>query len=160
MLGSDHGSHNDQGAIPNGPPVPAPRERRWPGALELDVAADAVLVDDLAEQDGAAVTELGHEMAELVPGIGHGDRLGALGQAFAGEDFGALGRRKLVRIEPELNSQLPVQLDQAGGGHGRWRHAGEEIRRQGGIGVLEGKLQRHGSKIGARRAIFEPKTAA
>ena len=73
-----------------GAAVAPARERRRARALELDVAADAVGVDDFAEQDGAAVAELRHEMAELVAGIGHRDRVGAVGHAFAGEDFGAL----------------------------------------------------------------------
>src|SRR6187399_990091 len=49
----------------------AARKRRRARPLELDVAADAVFVDDFAEQDGPAIAELGHEMAELVAGIGH-----------------------------------------------------------------------------------------
>src|SRR6202000_2319850 len=59
--------------------VATARERRRAGALELDVAADAVDVDHLTEQDGAAIAELWHEMAELVAGIGHGDRITAEG---------------------------------------------------------------------------------
>ncbi len=62
-----------------GAAVAAARERRRAGALELDVAADAVLVDHLAEQDGAAVAQLRHELPELVAGIGHRDRVGAGG---------------------------------------------------------------------------------
>ncbi len=83
---------------------PSPRrgERRRARALELDVAADAVAVDDLAEQDGAAIAELWHEMPELVAGIGHRDRVGAGGKLLAGEDFGAFRGFQLVRIKPEL----------------------------------------------------------
>ena len=92
-----------------GPSAARPSPRRengvGPGALELDVAADAVRVDDFAEQDGAAVAELRHEMPELVAGIGHRDRVGALGDALAGEDLGAFRAREQVRIEPELDSQ-------------------------------------------------------
>ena len=60
--------------------IAAAGKRRRSRALELDVAADAVDIDDFAEQDGAAVAELRHEIAELVAGIGHGDRFGAVGQ--------------------------------------------------------------------------------
>ena len=69
-----------------GAPVAAARERRAAGALELDVAALAVAVDDLAEQERAAVAELGHEVAELVAGVEPGERLGALGHLVAGEE--------------------------------------------------------------------------
>ena len=87
-----------------GAAIAAAREWRRARALELDVAADAVGVDDLAEQDGAAVAELRHEMAELVAGIGHRDRVGAVGDALAGEDFGALRAVQPVRIEAELDA--------------------------------------------------------
>ena len=40
-----------------GPAVAAPGERRGPGALEVEVAADTVDVADLAQQQGAAVAE-------------------------------------------------------------------------------------------------------
>ena len=132
-----------------GAAVAPARERRRAGSLELDVAADAVLVDDLAEQDGAAVAELGHEMAELVAGIGHRDRVGAVGEALSGEDFGAFRALQQVRIEPEMDGQRPVQLDQPGGGDRGRGHAGEKVRRQRRIGVLEREMDGHDPKIGA-----------
>ena len=46
-------------------------------------------VDHLAEQQRAAVAELRREAAELVPGVGLRDRLGALGQRVAGEQAAA-----------------------------------------------------------------------
>ena len=56
--------------------VAAARERRGARALELDVAPHARAIDHLAQQDGAAIAELRHEVAELVAGIGERDRLG------------------------------------------------------------------------------------
>ena len=106
-------------------------------------------VDDLAEQDGPAVAELRHEMAELVAGIGHRDRLGAIGDALAGEDFGAFRALQHVGIEAELDGQRPVQLDQPGGGDRGRGHAGEKVRRQRRIGVLEREMDGHDPKIGA-----------
>ena len=88
-----------------GAAVAPARKRRRAGPLELDVAADAVLVDDFAEQDGAAVAELGHEMAELVAGIGHRDRVGPIREALSGEDFGPFRALQQVRIEAELDGQ-------------------------------------------------------
>ena len=134
-----------------GAAVAAARKRRRAGPLELDVAADAVRVDDLAEQNGAAIAELRHEMPELVAGIGHRDRVGAVGDALAGEDLGAFRAVEQVRIEPELDRQRPVQLDQPGSGDGGRRDAGEKVRRQRRIGVLEGEMDRHGLKIGVPR---------
>ena len=131
-----------------GAAVAAAREGRRAGALELDVAAHAVAVDDFAEQDRAAIAELGHEMAELVAGIGHRDRVGALRDPLAGQDLGALGAVEQVRIEAEMHRQRPVQLDQARGGDRGRHHAGEKARRQRRIGVLEGEMDRHGLKIG------------
>ena len=124
------------------------RKRRRARPLELDVAADAVGVDHLAEQDRAAVTQLRHEMAKLVTGIGHGDRVGAVGQALAGEDFRAFRAFQPVRIEPELERQRPVQFYQPGRDDRGRRNAGEKVRRQRRIGVLEGEMHRHGLKIG------------
>ena len=132
-----------------GAAVAPARERRGPASLELDVAADAVLVDDFAEQDGPAVAELGHEMAELVAGIGHRDRVGAVGEALSGEDFGPFRALQHVGIEPEMDGQGPVQLDQPGGGDRGRGHAGEKVRRQRRIGVLEREMDGHDPKIGA-----------
>ena len=132
-----------------GAAVAAARKRRRAASLELDVAAHAIGVDDLAEQDRAAIPELRHEMPELVAGIGHCDRVGAVGDALAGQDLGPLRTGEPVRIEPEMDRKRPIQLDQPRRGHRRRRDAGEEIVRQRGIGVLEGKMHRHGLKIGA-----------
>ena len=63
--------------------IAAAREVRAPGALQLQVVPCAVGVDDLAEQDGAAVAELGRESTELVASVGLCNRLGALGNRIA-----------------------------------------------------------------------------
>ncbi len=57
--------------------VAAPGERGGARALQLQVAALAVAVDHFTEQDSAAVAELRHEIAELMPRIGGGDGIGA-----------------------------------------------------------------------------------
>ncbi len=132
-----------------GAAIAAARERRRAGPLELDVAADAVGVDDFTEQDGAAVPELGHEMAELVAGIGHCDRIGAVGDALAGQDLGTLGAVEQVGIESEVDRQRPVQPDQPRGGDRGRRHPGKKTCRQRRIGVLEREMDRHELKIGS-----------
>jgi len=55
-----------------GAAVSATGEGGGAGALELDVVALAVARDDFAEEVGAAVAELGNEVAELVAGVGDG----------------------------------------------------------------------------------------
>ena len=52
-------------------------ERCSARALQLDIAPLAVAVHDLAKEDCAAVTKLRNEIAKLMPGIGHSDRLAA-----------------------------------------------------------------------------------
>ena len=88
-----------------GTAIAPPREGRRAGSLELDVTADAVGVDHLAEQDGAAVAELRHEMTELVAGIGHRNRVGAVGDPLAGEDFGAFRAIQPIRVEAEMDAR-------------------------------------------------------
>ena len=73
---------------------PPPGERRSARALQLDIAPLAVAVQDLAKEDCAAVAKLRNEIAELMPGIGHRDRLGARRNDVAGKY-----RRQLVRFE-------------------------------------------------------------
>ena len=95
----------------------------------------------------------GTKLPELVAGIGHGDRLGASGNRLAGQDFGALRGLQQVRIEPELDRQRPVQLDQPGRGHRGRRDPGKEAVRQRRIRVLEGEMDCHGLKIGVERLM-------
>ena len=87
-------------------------------------------------------------MSELMAGIGHGDRIGAGGDADTGEDLHAFGAVEPDRVETEMHRQRPVQLDQPWPGHRRRGHPREETRRQRRIGVLEGKMDRHGLNIG------------
>ena len=77
-----------------GAPVAAPRVRRSARALQLDIAPLAVAIQDLAEEDCTAVAKLRNEMAELMPGIGHRDRLGARGR-----DIACKHGRQFVRLE-------------------------------------------------------------
>ena len=51
-----------------------------------------------------------------------------------------------------------IELDQPGRGDRGRGDTGEKVRRHGRITVLEGKLHRHATKIGAPRRFFEPKT--
>jgi hypothetical protein len=58
------------------------------------VAPLPIAIQDLAEEDCATIAKLRNEIAELMPGIGHRDRLGARRHDVAGKH-----RRQLVRFE-------------------------------------------------------------
>src|SRR6185295_15207639 len=58
------------------PAIAVAGERSGAGAFELDVTTHPIKTDDLTKKQGAAVTQLGHEGAKLVPGIGHRQRFG------------------------------------------------------------------------------------
>jgi len=137
-----------------GAPVPAARIARAAGALELNVAAPSGAIDHLPEQDRPSVAELGHEVAELVAGIGGRDRRRALGHCVAREHGEALRPRKPDRIEPEFIRQPVIQPHQSRLRHGcRWSQR-EEALRQPGIGIIEG--DGHGvSCFGASRPLVE-----
>ena len=91
-------------------------------------------VDDLAQQDGAAVPQLRHEIAELVPGIGLGDGGGARQQLVSHRHFSGEGGG----VDPQLPGQRLVHLDELRGLHGRGQHPGMHGARQPGIGIVEG----------------------
>ena len=135
-----HGLAHDvlaQDRTERGSAVAAAGEGGGAGALELDVVAHAVTPHHLAQQVGAAVAELRHEMPELVPGIGQRQRLGPLGHAVAGQNLHSLRARQRVRIQPQVARQFHIQLDQA---RGRYRcrvHPSVEVLRQPRIGVFE-----------------------
>ena len=62
--------------------IAAAREWRPARTLQLQIAARTVHVDDFAEQQRPAVTELRRESTELVAGVGLRQRLGPSGTAF------------------------------------------------------------------------------
>ncbi len=86
-------------------PVAATRERRRTRALELDVAAGAVVAAHFAQKDRAPVAQLRHPVAELVARIGHGQRLGTLRHAIAREDCDAAGCREFVGIDARARAR-------------------------------------------------------
>jgi hypothetical protein len=92
---------------------------------------------------------LGHEIPELVPGIGHGQRLGAFGYLIASEDLHALGARQRIGIEPETPRQLHIQLDQTGRRYGRRVHPGEEVLGQSRVSVFEAEVYSARIALGA-----------
>ena len=80
---AQHGAHGRAA-------VAGAREGRAARALELHVVQLPVHRAQLAEQDGATIAQLRHEVRELVARIGHGDGLCIDGQFVAGEQRGQL----------------------------------------------------------------------
>ena len=128
--------------------VAAARKRCAPGTLEGDVAAPAAAVDDFTQQQRPAIAQLRRKAAELVAGIGLGDRCGPLGQFVAAEQGGPQGRVQHLNGQPEFVGQRPIELHQRGLRRlgGLPRHVGAlELAR---IGVVEGEAGGRG--IGGR----------
>ena len=71
---------------PRTPTIAAAGERGAPRSLELEVEPNAVGCDQFAEEQGPAVTESGRVPAELVTGVGLGDRRRVGGHRVAGQD--------------------------------------------------------------------------
>jgi hypothetical protein len=74
-----------------------------------------------AEENGAAVAELGHEHAELVARIRGGERIEARQQAVAAEDLGKLRAPGLLRSQADQVGRGRVEGDQIGVGQRRRR---------------------------------------
>ena len=128
-----------QNRAQRGSAVPTARERGAAGTLKLDIVAHAIASYDLAQQVSSAVTELRHKMAELVPGIGHGEWLGAHRHQVAGQDRHPLCACEGVRIEAQLMGQSSIHLDQARGCYRCRVYPGVEALRQPHIRVFETK---------------------
>ena len=119
--------------------VAAARERRRAGAFQLDVVANAVFTDDLAEQNGAAVAELRRKATELVPGVSHGQGLGAVGNLVARKDGETFRRIEPSDVDPELGRQVVVQPDHhRRADRGRFDRREERVR-QTGVAVVKVK---------------------
>lgn len=88
---------------------------------QLKVAAHPISIDDLAEQDGAAIPELRYEVIELVPRIGQCDWLRTLEDLLAREEGYAFGALQPRPIEPKRG--LPMRATWYG------RHRGRRLPR-------------------------------
>ena len=116
--------------------VGAPGERGAPGPLDMEVAAAPLCIDHLAEQQRAAIPEARRVAAELVAGVGLGDRRDPL-RGLPSQQRDARRLPELRRIDAQLDRQLLVEHQQSGGGrrgrsprHGKAGHLA-------GVGILE-----------------------
>jgi hypothetical protein len=80
-----------------GTAIAAAGESGWSSALELDIAERSVGKTDFPEEHGASITELGHEVSELVACVSLRDRSGAREEGLARADL--LGRRGKAETE-------------------------------------------------------------
>jgi hypothetical protein len=121
--------------------VSAPGKRGPPGPLEMKVAAAPLYIDHLAEQQRAAVPEAGRVHAELVAGVGLGDRREPL-RGLSDQQSDARGLPQLRRIGAQLDRQLFVEHQQFGVGR-RGRHPRHgKARHLAGVGILEPEQSR------------------
>ena len=107
--GAIHPRLREYGATAPRGPMPRVKDRRQEREK---------LATQLAEEDRAPITELGHEGTELVTGIRERDRCGAIGHGIAREQLCALGRSQLVGIDTEhlgkgATIYYPVQTEGA-----------------------------------------------
>ena len=94
-------------------------------------------IDDLADQDRPPVAQERHELTKLMAGIGHAQRFGAGGYRIAGKDRRPLALQR-IGIEPKLDRQRPVELDQPRLGNRCRNSRRMKMLRQPGIAVVEG----------------------
>ena len=80
----------------------------------------AVPIYHFTEEDRPAISELRHPIAELMPGIGHGEWLRAFRHTVASENRNALGRGQWFRIKAQMLSQRFIQADKLRCAHRRW----------------------------------------
>jgi hypothetical protein len=118
--------------------VAAAGEGRPPRALESDVEAPALAIEDLAEQHGAAIAELRREASELVAGVGLGDRLRAFRHGVAGEQGGAGVAGERVGVESHRLGERAVEEEPARTRHGGRLPRHREAVELAGVGGVEG----------------------
>jgi len=80
-------------------------ERRAAGPLEGDIATATLPVDHFADEQGAAIAELGRDSAELVAGTGLSQRFGAFGQRVPAERRRPRGGVQRRDVETEFRRQ-------------------------------------------------------
>ncbi len=95
-----------------GAPIAPARKGGSAGSLQLNVAAHAGAVERLPQQDGATVTKLRYEMAELMARIGHRDRLRTLRYDISGKEPRQRLGVEIAEFEPQLCAKRVIESDQ------------------------------------------------
>ena len=104
-------------------------------------------VDDLAEQDGAAVAKLRHKPSKLMTCIGHGEWIGAFGDRLTGQNVYPGRAGEDVSIQAKLCRQRPIEAKQPGSGDCRGGNASIEAIRHRSIGIVKFEGCTHSCKI-------------
>ncbi len=116
----------EHGAEP-GAPIAAARPGGAAGALELDVAAQAIGADHFAEKDGAAVAQLGVPVAELVAGIGLASGCAPSGMRLPARIAAPSGVASAAGSRPSERASASFSATRRGARRGR-REFGKEPR--------------------------------
>ncbi|GAB4727809.1 hypothetical protein MOKP151_23540 [Mycobacterium avium subsp. hominissuis] len=94
----------------------------------MDVTQPTLVVDQLTEQQGAPVAEPGDEAAELMPGVGLGDRGSAGGHQVSGQEPQPVGTAQPAGVEAKLGGQGFVERQQPQLGEGLGLPADRQFR--------------------------------
>ena len=100
-------------------------------------------VEDLAEEDRAAIAELRHEVPKLVSSVGERDRLGMLRHTFTGKNLDALRARQPIGVEAKLQRELAIEPHEPRRGNRRRLGTRKEPFREPSVAVVERKMKRH-----------------
>ena len=93
-------------------PVAAAGKLCRSGSFELDVIAPAVGAEDFAEQHRPAIAELGHEVSELMPGIGLRYGLRPRRDGISGKNCDAFLAAQIGRVDAKALRQRIVKPEQ------------------------------------------------
>jgi hypothetical protein len=96
--------------------VPAAGEGRPAGSLEVDVAAPAFAIEDLAEQERPTVAEARRVAAELMACIRHRDRRRARREGVAGQDVEAVREKSASTSRPSSAASASFATSSTGAG--------------------------------------------
>ena len=134
-----HGLADDvlaQHRAQHGLAVAAPGERGAPGPLQMKVAAAAPGIDHLTEQQRTAVPQARGVHAELMAGVGLGDRRNPL-RDLPHQQRDARRLPQHRRVDAQLDRQLLIEHQQLGGGRLGRRPRHGKAGHLAGIGILE-----------------------
>ena len=109
----------------------------------MNVSKHPVPAAHFAEQNRAAIAQLRYELPELMPRIGHRQRLAAGHDAIAAQNLRDFLLAFRIDLHPQACGKRSVESDQAGRLHGSRRGSRVKARRQPRVRVLEAGMQSH-----------------
>ena len=106
----------------------------------MHVEAGTVRADDLTQQEGAAITQLWIEMAELMTRIRHRQRFGAIRDMIAAKDGNARGRVEAGLRKSKCIAQFMIENNQFRIRNGRGSGADIEVVAKIDVTIVERDL--------------------